>query len=134
MWRILLVHTVHFFATAIFCMRFYEIVHTVRWVWMRFAMYTIGIAHRNCTEWIWNPFTCDIAHRKASHAETTTLCEHFHKPTYNPITFHKLHVNKSQSQTKKTVPCERALEENCLQYARSWRNHKLELHRHQCKW
>ena len=35
------VHTVRFAlpATAFFYMRFCEIVYTVRWVWMRFAMY-----------------------------------------------------------------------------------------------
>ena len=60
----------------------------------------IGIEHRNHTEWVWNPFMCDIEHRNASHAEQIAPCEHFHKPTYNPFYFIKLHVNKSQSQTK----------------------------------
>ena len=40
-------------------MRFYEIVHTVRWVWMLFTMYT----YCNRTEWVWNPFMCDITHK-----------------------------------------------------------------------
>ena len=65
----------------------------------------IGIAHRNNTEWVWNPFMCDIAHRNASHKEHVIPCEHSPKPTYNPFHFTKSHVNKSQSQTKKTAPC-----------------------------
>ena len=89
-------------------MQLYEIVHTVRFVWMRFTMYTYLNAHGNHTEWVWNPFVYDIAHTNAPHTEQIALCEHFHKPTYNPFHFIKPRENKSQSQTKKTVPCERA--------------------------
>ena len=63
----------------------------------------IGMTHHNCTEWVWNPFLCDFAHRNASHTEQITKCEHFHKPTYNPFNFIKSHVNKSQLQKKCTV-------------------------------
>ena len=58
-----LVHTVSCFCLRLrfIYMRFYEIVRTVLWVWKRFSMYTdIGITHRNRTEWVWNPFMCDI--------------------------------------------------------------------------
>ena len=60
----------------------------------------IGIAHHNHTEWVWNPFMCDIGNANALHAEQIAPCEHFHKPTYNPFHFIKLQINKSQSQTK----------------------------------
>ena len=71
----------------------------------------IGITHCNHTEWVWNPFMCDIAHRNASYAEQITPCEHFPKPTYNPFYFIKSHVNKSLSQTKNT-PRERAFNDS----------------------
>ena len=54
----------------------------------------IGISHRNFTEWVWNPFMCDIAHRNALYAEQIAPREHFHKPTYNPFHEIKSHVKK----------------------------------------
>ena len=86
-------------------MRFYEIVHTVRWVWMQFVMYT----YCNCTLQLhrigMEPIHVPHRTQKCMHAEQITPCEHFHKPTYNPFHFIKSHVDlyKSQSQTKKNA-------------------------------
>ena len=54
------------------------------------------------------PIHVQHPHKYTSHTEQISPCEHFHKPTYDPFHFIKSHVNKSQSQTKKNAPSERA--------------------------
>ena len=38
----------------------------------------IGIAHRNCTEWVCNLIMCDVAHTSALHANEIAPYEHPH--------------------------------------------------------
>ena len=83
-------------------MRFYEIVHTVWWVWMRFAMYTyIGIAHRNHAEWVWNPLHVWYCTYKCDYDIAVAPCKQSHRHPHNPL--------KNAVAFTKIVPCERAL-------------------------
>ena len=57
------------FVTAIY-------LHVILWNYSHGAMGVdvicyvyIGIPHRNHTEWVWNIFMCNIAHRNALHTE-----------------------------------------------------------------
>ena len=60
----------------------------------------IGITYRNHTEWLWNPFMCDITHITASHTEEIAPCEH---------NVHTIHFLRRKRKIKKNALCERAL-------------------------
>ena len=85
-------------------MQSYEIVRTVRWVWMQFAMYTYwnhtSQSHRMGME----PIHERHHTQKCISCRANALCEHFDKHTYNPFHFHKIAV-----ANKKTAPYEPAL-------------------------
>ena len=104
---------------------FSDFVHTVRCtggcdfqctcIGMHIAF--TGIAHRNRTEWVWNLFGCDVAHKTVSHAERIAPCEHYHWHPHNPL--HA--IKKTQSHSEKIAPCERAVTSpGIVRYLKGW--------------
>ena len=74
-----------------FLLRFCETVTMVR---LQF-IYFVWIAHCNHTEWVWNPFMCDVTHTNATVIIAVAPYEqydwHPHNPFFNHSRIHKEH-------------------------------------------
>ena len=84
-----------YFATAFFLtISVCDLRLFVHMVWLQSVLIHNGIAHRNCTELICNPFMCDIAHTNASQSHHMNSL----------IDFHTTHF-LSQSHSQKKLHC-----------------------------
>ena len=61
------------------------------WLWL---ISFVWIAHRNHTEWVWNPFICDIAHINVIAIITVTPYEQYHWHLHNPF-FYRSRIHKT---------------------------------------
>ena len=66
---------------------------TVQTVWLPFISF-LWITYRNCTEWVWNPFMCDVTHTNTTAIITSAPYEQYHWHPHDPFL--------SQSHSQKT--------------------------------